>query len=221
MENVQENVQKTAMEVSGVETLGRGRYRVSFANGIACLLYRGELREYGIEEGKALGSDTYLRLMTETVGKRAKKRAMYLLEQMDRTEKQLREKLLSNEYPQVCIDDAVEYVKRFHYLDDYRYACNFIRYKGSVLSRQIIRQKLMQKGVDRKVIEAALEEEYSSEELSMIEALLERRHFVPGQCDDNEFRKTYQYLLRRGFRSSEILKAMKCEKCTISSIDCG
>lgn len=213
------NVQGNVIEVSGVETLGKGKYRVSFSDGITCLLYRGEMRAYGIEEGRTLGSDIYSRLMTETLGKRAKKRAMYLLEQMDRTEKQLREKLLSNEYPQVCIDDAVEYVKRFHYLDDYRYACNFIRYGGAKLSRQMVRQKLMQKGVDRKVIEAALEEEYSSEELPMIQALLEKRHFVPGQCDDKEFRKTYQYLLRRGFQSSEILKAMKCENCTISSGD--
>ena len=33
--------------------------------------------------------------------------------------------------------------------------------------------------------------------------------FVPEEADEKEFQRTYQYVMRRGFKSSDILKAMK------------
>ena len=134
---------------------------------------------------------------------------MYLLEQIDRTEKQLREKLLSNEYPPSCIEDAIAYVKRFHYLNDYRYACNAIRYSNERMSRGQLWQKLLSKGASRDLIEAAMEEEYQADELEQIRKLLIKRKYEPEQNDQKEMQKTYQFLLRRGFKSSDILKAMK------------
>ena len=42
-----------------------------------------------------------------------------------------------------------------------------------------------------------------------VRALLEKRHYVPGEADPGEYRRTYQYLLRRGFQGSDIRKAME------------
>ncbi len=143
---------------------------------------------------------------------RAKKRALHLLERMDRTEHQLREKLRASEYPEEVIEEAIEYVKGFHYLDDKRYAEIFTRYKKEGLSRQQIKQKLMQKGVSRDIIENAIEEEYDMDESVHIRKLLEKKHFTYADSDEGEFRRVYNYLLRRGFRSNDILREMKCVK---------
>lgn len=206
-----------SMKVTGLESTRKGKYRVWFDDGTKVVLYRGELRQLQIEEGAELSERQQEYMRKDILGKRAKKRAVYLLEKMDRTEAQIREKLLQGEYPKECIDIAVDYLKQRHFLDDYRYACNFIRYSGTKLSRQMIRQKLMQKGIKREVIEDALEEEYASEELLMIQNLLQKRNFNPSDKDERNFQRTYGFLARRGFRSSDILKAMKCENCTISS----
>lgn len=141
---------------------------------------------------------------------RAKKRALYILERMDRTEQQLREKLLASDYPEDVVDEAIEYVKSFHYLDDQRYAENFTRYSQERFSRRQIREKLMQKGVDKETIDVAIEQEYDVDETEHIRRLLEKKHFDGSQKDDKEFRRVYSYLLRRGFRSSDILREMKC-----------
>ena len=145
------------------------------------------------------------------VGKRAKKRAMHLLERMDRTEKQLRDKLEDGKYPQVCIDEAVAYGRKYQYIDDYRYACTFIRYSQEKMSRLQLKMKLAQKGVPRDLIDRALEEKYSGEESVQIARLLEKRKFVAKEADEREFQRTYQYLLRRGFRSGDILRVMKAK----------
>lgn len=197
--------------VKEIEVVGKGRYRVKFDTGVTCLLYRKEMSSFSIEKGKEITAQQYQELLEEVVGKRAKKRALHLLEQMDRTEKQLRDKLLANEYPQSCIDGAIAYVKGFHYLDDSRYASNYVRFSQEKMSRVQMKQKLMQKGIASSVIADAIEEEYVADEMEQIMALLQKRKFVPEEADEKEFQRTYQYVMRRGFKSSDILKAMKME----------
>lgn len=195
--------------VRKIETTGKGRYRVTFDTGVTCLLYRKEISGFSIEENAAIEEQQYQKLLEDVVGKRAKKRALHLLEQMDRTERQLRDKLLANEYPQSCIDGAIEYVKGFHYLDDARYASNYVRFSQEKMSRVCMKQKLMQKGIASSVIEEAIEEGYVADEMEQIMALLRKRRFEPEKADEKEFQRTYQYMMRRGFKSSDILKAMK------------
>ena len=109
--------------VTEYESLGKGKLRVRFDNEAELILYRGEAKQWKLREEAEISEEDYQKLLTEVVGKRAKKRAMHLLERMDRTEKQLRDKLEDGKYPQVCIDEAIAYVRKYHYIDDYRYAC--------------------------------------------------------------------------------------------------
>ena len=199
------------VEVIGCEPVGKGKLRVKFSDGITCLLYSREARSYRIEEHASLSYQQYDILMKESLGKRAKKRAMHLLEQMDRTEKQLREKLAAGEYPQCCIDDAIDYVKSFHYLDDYRYACTYVQYRRERMSRGQLTQKLLQKGVDRSLIDRATEEYCTLDETERIMVLLAKKGYDPKNCEQKEFVRIYQFLLRRGFQSGDILKCMKRE----------
>ena len=198
-----------SVTVTSCEQQGKGKYKVCFDNGVECFLYRGEIRDYHILPQADISEENYRLLLSETLSKRARKRAMHLLEQMDRSEMKLREKLNANGYPQECIDDAIDYVKSFHYLDDFRLACNLVRYQCERLSRQQLIQKLLSKGISMEVAQQALETEYTAEESEQIQALLRKRKYEPENCDEGEFRRTYSYLARRGFRSSDILKAMK------------
>ena len=59
---------------------------------------------------------------------RAKKRALYLLTDQDRTEKQLREKLEKTGYSGQVIEETIEYVRSFGYIDDLRYSVRYIEY---------------------------------------------------------------------------------------------
>lgn len=203
--------------VNNYEALGKGRYRVAFDNGVSCVLYRSEAAQLSIEVQCSLTDENYDYLINEIVGKRAKKRAMHILEQMDRTEYQLREKLAKGEYPQECIDSAVEYVKKYRYLDDERFASSYVRYHQEKLSRQQLSVKLSQKGVSKDIIAEALEMEYEADDGEKIRNLLSKRHFDPDNTDRQENNKIYQYILRRGFKSSDILKEMRVfsENCTI------
>ena len=60
---------------------------------------------------------------------------MHLLENSDRTEYQLRQKLLESEYPEDLVVDAIDYVKGYHYVDDARFADCYVRLRGASKSR--------------------------------------------------------------------------------------
>jgi regulatory protein len=209
-----------SVQISALTPKEKGRVSLKFDNGEEILLYRGELRKAAqlegrqfLREGDEIQPAAYEAIMQQIVGLRAKKRAMHLLEQMDRTEKQLRDKLHQNGYPESCIDLAVDYVKKFHYIDDLRYASQYIRFQQEKKSRQRLRMELIKRGVAREVIEEALELEFSSDEREKIAELLQKRRYDEKCADRKEQQKMYQYLLRRGYKSNDILAVMKnvCE----------
>ena len=187
----------------------KGRTSIRFDNGMEVLLYKGEVRKLGLQEQTVISREKYDEIIYEILGTRAKKRAMFLLERMDRTEHQLRDKLMQNGYPAVCVDLAIDYVKKYHYIDDLRYATNYISYQQKRKSRQKLKIDLLTKGIDKNVIEQALAEAFDSDEQIKIRQLLEKKHYDPMECDRKEKQKTYQYLMRRGFKGSDILHVMK------------
>ena len=187
----------------------KGRTFIRFENGMEVLLYKGEVRKLSLQEGTYIPREKYDEIIYEILGTRAKKRALFLLERMDRTERQLRDKLTQNGYPKICVDLAVDYVKKYHYIDDMRYAVNFISCQQNKKSRQKLKMDLLSKGIDKSMIEQALDEVFTSDERLKIRQLLEKKHYDPKECERKEKQKIYQYLMRRGFKSSDILHVMK------------
>lgn len=197
------------LQIEAIVPQEKGRAALHFENGMEVTLYKGEIRKFSLAEGACISGEQYQAILQETVGIRAKKRAMHLLEKMDRTEQQLYDKLKQNGYPDSCIEEAIAYVKRYGYVDDLRYARQYIRYHQSKKSRQRLMMDLMQKGVAKQLILQALEEEFDTDERKKIKELLERRHYKETGSDRKEQQRTFQFLMRRGFRSVDILSVMK------------
>lgn len=171
-------------------------------------IYRSEAKAYRIEEGTELSEAEWNTLCEEVLKKRVIKRAMFLLQKMDRTEAGLRRKLKENRYPDFLIDSAVDYVKSYHYIDDLRYASSYICYHQSEKSRLQLKFDLQKKGVSSDLIEQAFEAEYRDNEDQLIDRLLEKKHYDAEKADQKEKMRVYQYLARRGFSGSAIRRRM-------------
>lgn len=195
------------MLVTRVEELAKGKRRVWLENQPPFVLYRGEVRQLQLSEGSEVSAEQYQELLEAVLIPRARKRAMHLLEQMDRTEAQLREKLARSEYPQAAVEAAVAYVKGFHYIDDYRYACSYIRYRCDSRSSRQLAMELARRGVPRQVVEEAMEAEYSCEdEGEKIKRWMEKKHYDATGAQQKERQRMYQFLMRKGFRTEDIMR---------------
>ena len=199
-------------QVVSVIPQDKKKVKICLDNGEEIVLYKGEAAKLSLFENEVIDEIKYQQIMTEILGKRATKRAMHLLEQQERTEKQLRDKLRQNDYPVQCIEQAISYVKSYHYVDDYRYATVYIRYHQEKESRQKLMQKLTMRGISREIIEQALEEEFVADECVQIKELLRKRHFEPEGADETARRKMVQYLMRKGFKSRDVFKVMRMEE---------
>ena len=85
----------------------------------------------------------------EDVLKQAKLKALSLLTDMDRTEAQLRQKLKQKAFEENIIEQTIEYVKSFGYIDDAKYAQRFVESRKKTKSKQEITAMLKEKGVSR------------------------------------------------------------------------
>lgn len=201
------------MYIEQVEQLEKGRRRIVFDSGEHLMLYKGEVRSYGLKEGMEISSECYRELLSDVVGKRATKRAMHLLERQDRTEFQLREKLRQSDYPEEAIEQALSYVRSYHYVDDLRYACSYAHCQKEKKSKRRLWQDLQKKGVAGELIEQALLQEGNEDETEAIQRLLEKKGYT-SDMPKEQANKIYQFLLRRGYRSSDILYVMRTEYLT-------
>lgn len=144
--------------------------------------------------------------------KEAKLKALSLLNFMDRTESQLRQKLKEKSFSDEAINQAVDYVKSFGYINDAGYAERYILNKQGSKSKREIYAALGQKGVSREDIEAAMESCYEpGDEVTAIRRLCEKKHFVAEEATDVEKKRMYNYLLRKGFRNEDVSKVLKVQ----------
>ena len=144
--------------------------------------------------------------------KDATRKAMRLLEHMDRTEKGLRDKLRQSGFSPDAVDAALAYVQSYGYIDDSRYARTYIAYRMDSKSRQKIIQELIGKGVDKETAVAAWEEEAalnSPDERTLLIRTVEKNYAPGTELDEKEMRRLYGYLVRRGFQFSDISSVLE------------
>lgn len=139
--------------------------------------------------------------------KNARRKAMQLLEHMDRTEKGLSDRLRQAEFSPEAVADAMDYVKSYGYINDARYAQNYISYRMNSKSRQKILQELQHKGIDRQTALEAWEEAAETEnpdECAVLRSTIEKKYRPDTELDEREMRRLHGYLARRGFQFGDI-----------------
>ena len=198
------------MKVISIQPVTTKKFRVLTEGQPAFVLYKSELSRYGIREGQEITEEAFDEIMNQLLPQRAKKYAMNLLVRADRTEKELMDKLNRAGYPQEVADLAMDYVRSFGYIDDERYARQYLE---TFQERQSVRQltwKLQQKGISKELTERVLEDCEIKDTEKTIRNLVEKR-LRSGKTisSDKEMRIMAAYLGRRGFTGEEVWRVLK------------
>lgn len=200
------------MLVTQISEISKARYRVYLDGQFAFVLYKGELSRFHIKVDQECSEEIYQQIMTQILPKRAKLRSMNLLQSRDYTRRQLEDKLKQGEYPPECVEEAIAYVESYGYIDDYRYAKDFIEYHLQTKSRKRIETDLMRKGIGKDIIDKAFDEledlGVEQDELSLARTLLNKKKYCANTATKQEQQKMYGFLYRKGFQSDTIGKAL-------------
>lgn len=193
------------MIITAIEAGENKKYKVYLNDEPAFELYKSELKSCNLVKGMEVEEELHNKILYEIIGKRAKKRAMYILEKRDKTEKQLRDKLLENRYPPEIVQFAIDYVKSYGYIDDVSYAKRYIEYRSRNKSRKQLKMELYAKGISNEII-AEILENMEDGEAETIRALILKKSREPWLLAEEEQRKLKLFLMRKGFAYSEIDK---------------
>lgn len=197
--------------VTDISEFSGGRYKVYIDQEFAFVLYKSELRQYGISSDHEISDEHYDDIIHRVLPKRAKLRAMALLQKRCYTEKQLTDKLKEGLYSKAVIEEALNYVKSFGYVDDLQFAVDYITYHEEDRSERRIICDLQQKGIDENVIRQALDKWKElggcQNEQEMIRAALKKKNYN-SDCSLKERQKIYAFLLRKGFSIENVNKVL-------------
>lgn len=145
--------------------------------------------------------------------KKAAEKAMNLLLQKDRTKKELEDRLYRAGFSERASAYAMEYVMSFGYINDARYASEYVDLHKRHRSRRELQFKLMKKGVEPEVIALAFEEYESSDEEAAVRTMLQKRlrgrNLVDMSYEDKN--KVTAYLVRKGYTLPVVKRIMKEE----------
>ena len=191
--------------ITEIKDIGK-KCRIIIDDDIVVQLYKGEVRKLGIKADSQCSNESYNE-MYNILNKRARERSLFLLKDMDKTEKQIRDKLKLGDYPEDIINNAIEFLKKYGYVGDIRYAKLYISSKQNSKSIKQIELELYKKGVNKEnVSKVLLEMDLSNEEAlnKLIEKIIKKYDLN----DKTQYNKMCRYLLGKGFSYGEIQEAL-------------
>ncbi len=133
--------------------------------------------------------------------------AVYLLNFKNRTRKELTDKLKSKGYSDSEIDDTMDKLTAYNYVNDGNYTLSYIKSNMNKKGKKLICIELMEKGIDKAVIDENFEtisEDYGEED--KIEAIYNKRFSEADLYDAKTRNRIFSYFVRRGFSFDKISK---------------
>lgn len=201
------------MLVTKIQELTKNRFKVFLDSGLSFPIYKGELKIYEIHENSELKSDHFKELMSVVLPKRAKLRAMNLLKTRPYTVKAMRDKLTDGGYPENIIDEAIDYVSSFNYLNDAQYARDYIYTYKDRKNKNCIFRDLSNKGIAKEIIIEAYEEEAADDqnelEKAQILKFVTKKGYFDREFTFNDKQKLLASLYRKGFSIDLINKVLE------------
>jgi regulatory protein len=128
----------------------------------------------------------------------------------ERTQREVREYLEGKDYAPAIAGEAVAELCELGYIDDARYARLFAQDKRTLdgWGSERIARTLRERGLERELIELAVEGQGREDELEQAVALLKRRCPEP-PADRRERDRALGILLRKGYESELALQALQ------------
>lgn len=202
------------MVITKLEEYNKNKLKVYIDEEFAFPIFSSDAKEACLEEGMEISEDIYSKLLIDIVFPRAKQKALNLLKFMDRTKKELKDRLAFELYPEDIIGKAVAFTEEYGFVNDTRYAENYIRMRKENKSKLIIRNELLNKGINKEILDNILLSEYQTEdvdpEIIAIRKIIDKKSKDISTMSWEDKQKLIAFLYRKGFNIDKIKASNSC-----------
>ena len=189
------------MVITNIEQY-KSRFKIYLDGNFAFLLYKGDLKRYNLQEGSTISDEIYSDLL-KVLYNRGRERALYMLDRSYKTEKYIYDKLKAGYYPEDIIEMIIDNLTEIDLINDARYAALYIEYKAQVKSKRQIQYDLLNKGINRDIIQQAFEEMNFSD-IESLDKLIIKRKDKYDMSDIGQKSKFIAYLASKGYSYDDI-----------------
>ncbi len=196
------------MLITRIEKGNGKRHRVFADEQFLFSLYNQELKQFNIKDNCDIDEAIVTEILDTVIYKRARERALFLLERRPLSVQAMRDKLFRNEYPISIIDRVIDFLINYHYLDDLEFVSMYVNTYSFNKSKRQLEFNLKQKGIAKNIIDTYFAENDFSER----DCFDKQYHrYIRGKNlqDYLTRQKVFQYFYRKGFSSSLIESYMK------------
>lgn len=167
------------------------------------------IRKYNVAKGMELSEEEADRLIYENDLRRARERALYLMETRDHSYRELFDKLEKNYSEDICFE-VCNRLAEIGVINDRRYAEKLCRqlFEVKKLGRYRVRQEMRLKGLGSEIIEEAMENFSEEDEpFERLEKLVEQK-YERYLTDRKGVEKVKNALARKGYSFGEIKEVL-------------
>lgn len=187
----------------------KSRYSVYIDGNYEFSLIMEDILYFRLKIGEPISEETYRYITETTLYIKAQNTALKFLGYKMRTEKEVLDKLIKEQYSEEIIARVMEFLIKYDYINDREYCRRYIKETLKLRPKGIymIKSELKAKGIDEDTADEALEEA-QIDELVVAEMLLEKKYEGFAEMDQKELTRVYGYLQRRGFSFGIIKEAV-------------
>lgn len=167
------------------------------------------IRKYNVAKGMELSEEEADRLIYENDLRRARERALYLMESRDHSYRELFDKLEKNYSEDICFE-VCNRLAEIGVINDRRYAEKLCRqlFEVKKLGRYRVKQEMRLKGLGSEIIEEAIENFSEEDEpFERLEKLVEQK-YERYLTDRKGVEKVRNALARKGYSFGEIKEVL-------------
>ena len=170
-------------------------------------VYSSDIRRLKLHAGEEVDGTAIEEFRKEYLFRRALNKAVNSIKFSDKCEYDIRKKLKDLYYDEEIINHTVEKLKSYGYIDDYRYACGYIRKNMRKKGRRVIEYELDGKHISRDIVEQALNETCEQDESEIIMAIIREKYSYTDLTDGRN--KVMAYLYSKGFDHRKINESIR------------
>ena len=165
--------------------------------------------KYGIKKDLEIDEDVLKKYLIESEQNLAFNKAFKYMDSSLKTTKQMRDYLKKKGYDGLIINNVIEKLKEYNYINDKAFAESYVSTYKTKYGINMIKNKLLQKGVSKEIVDEVLVEFESEEQI--IDKLLIKK-LGNKSLDKDVTAKCVRFLAGRGFSFDEINSAIKRQK---------
>ena len=173
-------------------------------------IYKELVFTFNLKKGQEIDTNNLKSILDNEMYMKAKNKSLYILSKASQSEKQIRQKL-AKDYEEDTIDRVIEFLQKYKFVDDEDLASRIVNTNVNLnkYGKNKIKQNLYNKGIEKSIIETAIDDIDTDKEFENALYLGKKRY---ERLKNEDSRKAYQkignHLAYKGFNYDIIKKVL-------------